>query len=32
MYKINITNDFDNMTSSKYTGYDNVTLSNCSIK
>ena len=29
MYATNITDDYDNITSSHYTEYDNMTLSNC---
>ena len=29
MYTSNITDDYDNITSSNYTDYDKVTLSNC---
>ena len=29
MYITNITNDYDNVTSSNYTDYDNMTLCNC---
>ena len=29
MYITNITNDWDNITSSNYTDYDNMTLTNC---
>ena len=29
MYTANVTNDNDNITSSNYTDYDNMTLSSC---
>ena len=29
MYIANVTNDYDNITSSNYTNYDNMTLINC---
>ena len=29
MYIINVTNDCDNITSSNYTDYDNITITNC---
>ena len=29
MYKTNVTNDYDNITSSNITDYDNLTVFNC---
>ena len=29
MYITNVTNDYDNITSTNYTNYDNMTLTNC---
>ena len=31
MYIANVTDDYDNITSSNYTDYDNMTLTNCTI-
>ena len=31
MYIANVTDDYDNITSSNYTVYDNMTLTNCTI-
>ena len=29
MYKIKVTKDYDNITSSNYTDYDNITFTSC---